>query len=525
MSCQLVKSVTFFAGTAFLGVQPAWSQTDETTEEPVVSPDWVRATWKDVNGDGWNDLWDKLYPEITTRSKTDDYDQDGISNYHEMLLGRCPVVKGPPQPKMTREQEAASRRWTEYVERLRARRMQSEVSSSQELAETAVAARILVGSEAAADQDNDFIPDLIELAVGLNPAIPDQGGQVSFSERVMESGESYLGLRFRCLPGVEHGYGYIVQESDDMMSWADVDMYTGRVGTPAAIPGTPAEWVTVRLGWPMLAYESRFMRLKVRPVWPPESIATEQVTLSSIRDHISAATLQLLPGNTLHKGIFDVYNPAGVSKWARFSWTNQLNLSAVAWDQNQRCVLISPRHVLMALHYPRGIGSAVVFHDRAGVPHARSIVDVEQLPGNADVQDALVGVLDQDVPVPFFKVLPPRSDWAAVLDGALSLYTDQEEKLLVRSVSGTSDVRIGMWPAQYTPPYHPVPTYYYEFLVGGDSSNPNFILVRGDPVLLGLHHRPTSFPFVSEPSNYAAINTIMTNLGGGYQLTPVQLDP
>ena len=40
----------------------------------------------DADGDGWDDLWCAIYPEIAHDDRTKDSDGDGITDYDEMLL-------------------------------------------------------------------------------------------------------------------------------------------------------------------------------------------------------------------------------------------------------------------------------------------------------------------------------------------------------------------------------------------------------------------------------------------------------
>jgi hypothetical protein len=71
-----------------------------------------------------------------------------------------------------------------------------------------------------------------------------------------------------------------------------------------------------------------------------------------------------------------------------------------------------------------------------------------------------------------------------------------------------------------------VPSFYEGGVSGGDSGNPSFILVRGEPVLIHtLTWATTGGPFLSDPENYNKINQFMSALGGGHQLTPVYLNP
>jgi hypothetical protein len=59
-----------------------------------------------------------------------------------------------------------------------------------------------------------------------------------------------------------------------------------------------------------------------------------------------------------------------------------------------------------------------------------------------------------------------------------------------------------------------------------DSGNPTFALINGEAVLLSVHSTQDGGPFLSghlPEGNYESINAAMTTLGGGYQLTPIDL--
>jgi hypothetical protein len=62
--------------------------------------------------------------------------------------------------------------------------------------------------------------------------------------------------------------------------------------------------------------------------------------------------------------------------------------------------------------------------------------------------------------------------------------------------------------------------------IGGDSSNPQFVFLRGEPILVAIlwfQGLPGSGPFMSNPSNFDNINSRMLELGGDAQLTTVKL--
>ncbi|MEN9841224.1 MAG: hypothetical protein RL376_1024, partial [Verrucomicrobiota bacterium] len=64
---------------------------------------------------------------------------------------------------------------------------------------------------------------------------------------------------------------------------------------------------------------------------------------------------------------------------------------------------------------------------------------------------------------------------------------------------------------------------FYEEKIGGDSGNPAFLIINGQLVLLTCWTYGGGGSGTSVHNQKAAINTLMTTLGGGYQLTPVDL--
>lgn len=177
----------------------------------------------------------------------------------------------------------------------------------------------------------------------------------------------------------------------------------------------------------------------------------------------------------------------------------------------------------MATHFPRNIGSTLVFHDRSGQRVSRTLIDRESAPGGLN-PDITVGLLDADVALKFYRVLPPRNDWGIYLVNGLAMATDQEPKLLAKKISYVGDAS---YPYVSFSNSSDVDDFYDENLISGDSGNPTFIMVRGEPVLIETHTYAggDTGPFFSTVSNYTEINLLMSSLGGGYQLSPVFLNP
>jgi hypothetical protein len=64
---------------------------------------------------------------------------------------------------------------------------------------------------------------------------------------------------------------------------------------------------------------------------------------------------------------------------------------------------------------------------------------------------------------------------------------------------------------------------YYANAIIGDSGQPAFVLINGEPVLLGVTTGGGTSTGTLISEEITAVNTMMTTLGGGYQLTAIDL--
>jgi len=205
-------------------------------------------------------------------------------------------------------------------------------------------------------------------------------------------------------------------------------------------------------------------------------------------------------------------------------WAARIDLTGLSpWNRayaNLRAgTLVSPRHIVFAKHYALSTtpgNNDIAFVTEDNVTVVRQLVSVTY-----PAVDIGVGLLDSDVPpgIKFYKVLP--QNWASSLPNSNNLpllCLDQEEKALVRNTTQTNSGASYMW--HKTPPAA-LRSQFSEALIGGDSGNPAFLLVNAEPVLVLVHHYSTGGPFYT--SHQGAVNAAMAQLGGGYQLTEVDL--
>jgi len=205
-------------------------------------------------------------------------------------------------------------------------------------------------------------------------------------------------------------------------------------------------------------------------------------------------------------------------------WANAIDLSCASpWNStggSQRAgTLISPRHVVFCEHssfYPAN-GATMWFVSQSGQVVTRTLSSTVFV-----AEDIRLGVLSEDVPsfISFARLLPP--DWPDYLPSINAAFTvpllmlNQTERASVSNlVSLISPKFTNAFPENYQS--------FYGNLVEGDSGNPVFLVVNDSPVLLGVltFGGPGSGFHLAQFANQ--INAAMSTLGGGYQLTPIDL--
>ncbi len=184
--------------------------------------------------------------------------------------------------------------------------------------------------------------------------------------------------------------------------------------------------------------------------------------------------------------------------------------------------LISPRHIIFARHFPLSVGTTVVFVTTDNTIIKRKVEKVETSAPNIDIGVAL---LDADVPesIPFYPIIP-RATWQQYLENAGNvdipiIYLDQEDKIGIRTVKSNAFFSNSIQMTHIKGSGKRAD--FDEPIVSGDSGNPAFAIVGGQPVLLFTH-----FDFTFGPNfatHFDLINSMMTKLGGGYQLSTVDL--
>ena len=190
-------------------------------------------------------------------------------------------------------------------------------------------------------------------------------------------------------------------------------------------------------------------------------------------------------------------------------------------------VLISPRHIALAAHtvYPQNpnginVGTVFRFVDVDNNVVERTVDAIQYV-----ASDITIALLNDDVPssIGFAKVMPSNWEEYLPISSSCKVPAVATEKHKYAAVSDVHSVTSGSTWISCSTPTDPQRLLFFEFLEGGDSGHPAFFIINDELVLLatwqsgGAGHGPCHAGFISE------INTAMTSLGGGYNLTTAYL--
>ncbi len=210
-------------------------------------------------------------------------------------------------------------------------------------------------------------------------------------------------------------------------------------------------------------------------------------------------------------------------------WAADIDLTCVSpWNSAGGIMYggtaISPRHIIFARHFLIPNGSTIRFVTSGNAVVSRTMTTKAVLSGEGYPFDLAIGLLDSDLPgtITPAKVLPADTlDYLPSLASAYPLPClgiDQEEKALV-----TDLYSLGGSFASCQPPSNATRLNFYEPLIMHDSGNPCFLVIGGVAVLLTTwtFGGPGAGPRIH--ALHTEINAALTSLGGGYQLTSIDL--
>lgn len=273
------------------------------------------------------------------------------------------------------------------------------------------------------------------------------------------------------------------------------------------------------------------------------------VDTAVLDNHINNSVLNKIQGKspTASKPIYSSQNPwtkqfvRNPNCWlngvSNISCMSPAQLSGAWWNQRAG-TLISPRHVILAKHFTIAIlqgGTDILFVADDNTVVTRKLVSYILDPNS----DIAIYLLDSDVPsnIKFAKVLhPAHAQYIARTDKVkYAVFSDQDEKALIGintylpkdpAPPGYQDVVYVQNPAYIyvaalQAQIDPAIPGFYETPVAGDSGDPMFLVIDNELVIISCWTTPVSGP--DYPGRYRIINGLMKQLGGGYQLTAVDM--
>ena len=163
--------------------------------------------------------------------------------------------------------------------------------------------------------------------------------------------------------------------------------------------------------------------------------------------------------------------------------------------KGQRGTLISPQHAIFCAHSGRLIPTNTVFRfiDQNNNVVERRLVDKRVHTNYFDgYPDVMIGLFDSPITngISYAKILP--DDYERYLGGGTRLPVvrlDKERKALVGDIQMISAPVDSQWKTKCSIPISSARYAFYEKLEDGDSGNPAFLILSGEPVLLTVWTR------------------------------------
>ncbi|MDB4409178.1 hypothetical protein N9165_03855, partial [Akkermansiaceae bacterium] len=299
--------------------------------------------------------------------------------------------------------------------------------------------------------------------------------------------------------------------------------------------------------------------------FPSVKLANQTPTLRGLKAHSDAHFELLMKAEGGSPQMFDSYDRAKNTRWSASSWTRNIDFSGVAWDDVQinggkqisigEITMVTPQHGIISKHCVRrrvmphlaekdvvhtvpksNAQAAVQFHDRAGRLVKRRITKYVNL--GVWAADTTVVLLDRPVSdsVKKYRVFSQidstgqEVDWMQWLGGAKTLNTVRERGATickVRNIYGKNKAIVYEPVADLPKPFQRMPNR----AIGGDSSNPAFVFVKGEPIFVGFFSTGGSNgvfgagPFLSNQVLVESLDKAASSLGGQGKIGYLKLAP
>lgn len=310
-------------------------------------------------------------------------------------------------------------------------------------------------------------------------------------------------------------------EGSPQISYRSADLTKATVNSDGRITTTGSGLVDIFAETPWLR---RKVTHEARTIQPATVDIFQEYLADTLGLHIREAVAALAASGG-HLPLFSTKNHDTVS-YSRNpnNWFADYDFTGVSpWNSNginlKGGTPVTPRHLIHAWHYEYTppVGTTLRFVTEAG-----SVI-VREVTARARVGATDIGItrLDADLPasIAVYPVLPAnwRDYLVTVFPARIPIISlDQEQNALCRDMTGANSHSIGHQNA--TGDRSP----FTETLIIGDSGQPNFMPINDELVFLGCHHTPSAFPHLA--SHIAEVNSVISDLGGGGQLTTADLN-
>lgn len=330
------------------------------------------------------------------------------------------------------------------------------------------------------------------------------------------------------------GWDYFVEASDDPSqpeNWLNIltQTYTLDGALQTAVLPSNNGFVIDSLATPNTP--RRFYRVRIDPLASLPFFdfeVPESLTMAEYLNQQMDAYAPAIPTEG-DKQIFAAYSSSGQSDWAD-NWTEDLDFSGVAWDDNRAGTLISEQYIAYSRHFARPDGSTVRFTDRDGDLVERTITnqDFPWFEAFALKTDIQIARLNEPVPpsVTTYPLFPCHIDHQE-LTGAKLLLTHQLRGLGMAKISSFVLFEYDDDNDEDTPrlPDHEIVTAqpdgslinpaWAHRVIRGDSGHPNFFIIEGQLVLVS-HHTFTGNnakgPYYGGQGNHLKVQRLMDEL-------------